>query len=263
MNISKFESPTARLSHEELLEALGTENNPGQWMIFMETVDRLIPELAAQGRLSNEVLKRTFIGQLGFASWKEYVEAPTGLNWKMGGWAGYRRAWSTVKAFPYLREMDLTSSRVNQLARSLQLEDKDFPESREDLELALEQKKQQQAELRAGKQSALLEQIAELEAKLTEVQTKAMELERQNISLEAESKTAELTLSNQQLELTGQLNAQRQEFDAQIVQIRSEHNLQLGAKNDELTELRLENQRLKEPKPLSRFQALKIVVFGE
>ncbi|MEZ9301603.1 hypothetical protein AB4137_00270 [Vibrio breoganii] len=194
MNITPFQSPSARKSHEELVLALGTENNPSQWMVFMETVERLLPELNEQGRLPKEILNRTLVGQLGFSSWKDYVESKNGLNWKIGGWNAYRRAWSTVKQAPYLRAKDVKAGWINSLSRKLAKADQELPETNEELDTWLEQQEQEKATAAESKRSALLERVTELEAQTAKLEKLVIRLEGENAALELQREKSELEL---------------------------------------------------------------------
>jgi len=123
--------------HAELLAALGTESNPAQWMIFLETVTRLLPDVLSSGRPTKDAIQRSPIGQLGFASWKAMIEAPAelgGLAWNFSAWKAWRRAWATVQANPWLRSMPLTSSEINTVANDTKRLGKPFPGSLEDLQ---------------------------------------------------------------------------------------------------------------------------------
>lgn len=152
--------PAARSAHAELVAALGTENNPGQWMTFMETVTRLLPDVLSSGRPTAEAIDRSPIGQLGFKSWTAMIEAPVeagGLGWNVSAWKAWRRAWATVQANPWLRDAALSSSEVNTLAQ----EHKDeFPPSLEALE-GLKKERKEMAEKRRTETVAALKARAE------------------------------------------------------------------------------------------------------
>lgn len=123
--------------HAELLAALGTESNPAQWMIFLETVTRLLPDVLSSGRPTKDAIQRSPIGQLGFTSWKAMIEAPAelgGLAWNFSAWKAWRRAWATVQANPWLRSMPLTSSEINTVANDTKRLGKPFPGSLEELQ---------------------------------------------------------------------------------------------------------------------------------
>ena len=56
--------PTAaREAHDALVAALGTENNPSQWMLFMEAVTAHLPVVLSRGRPSAAAIKHCVIGQ--------------------------------------------------------------------------------------------------------------------------------------------------------------------------------------------------------
>ena len=135
--ISLLIPAAASSAHAELLSALGTENNPGQWMEFMQTVTRLLPDVLSSGRPTKEAINRSAIGQLGFASWQAMIEAPTdhgGLGWNFSAWKAWRRGWTVVQANPWLLDQPMTSAEVNALANDLRRDGVQFPGSAEELE---------------------------------------------------------------------------------------------------------------------------------
>lgn len=161
---------------QELVAALGTENQPVQWMTFMDTVTRLLPDILSPGRPSTEAIKCSPIGQLGFKSWQAMIEAPAdsgGLAWNFSAWKAWRRAWAVVQAHPWLRDQALTSSEINTLANDLKRRAKPFPGSPAELQ-QLEQEKlataeQKRAETLTAAQEALAEArkaLAETEGRL-------------------------------------------------------------------------------------------------
>lgn len=128
---------TARTAQAELYKTLRDADNPAAWMCFMETVTRLLPDVLSSGRPSAESIQRSAIGQLGFKSWTEMIEAPAehnGLAWNMSAWKAWRRAWATVQANPWLRSQPLTSSEINTVANDTKRLGKPFPGSLEDLQ---------------------------------------------------------------------------------------------------------------------------------
>lgn len=128
---------SARNAHAELLEALGTESNPAQWMRFMEAVTRLLPDVLSVGRPTADAIKRSAIGQLGFGSWAAMIEAPTdagGLGWNVSAWKAWRRAWAIVQVQPWMQAEPLTSSEVNTLAADVKRLGVPFPGSAQALE---------------------------------------------------------------------------------------------------------------------------------
>lgn len=251
MNTVQFEAPMARENHKALLLALGSENNPGQWMVFMETVERLLPELSEKGRLTQDALNRTFIGQLGFGSWKEYVEADAGLSWKIGGWNAYRRAWTALKSAPYLREMDVKAGWVNSMSRSLAKEDREFPQTREEFDALVEEREQQKLEEKESQKSALLEKIELLEksladskAEMTEFKAKAQQAD---LALKAAKNEAQALLLEKEKQLADK--------DASLEK-RSAEVAELNRVNGAL------EMKLQEPKPVSRLEGLRIFFTG-
>lgn len=120
----------ARESRSALLAALGTENVPNQWMYFMEAVKTHLPFMLSvvdengdpKGRPSKATIKHSIIGQYGFTSWKEMIEADIsegGFGWSYFTWKEWRRAWGVVQECPWLRQEHLTYSSINAVARKI------------------------------------------------------------------------------------------------------------------------------------------------
>jgi hypothetical protein len=159
----------ARSAHTELLAALGTENSPGHWMIFMDAVTKLLPDVLSSGRPTAEAIRRCAIGQLGFASWQAMIEAPVeagGLDWNVSAWKAWRRAWSAVEAHQWLRGEQLTSSEINTIANESRRENMDFPSSKEEIDTFQKARKDAQEKRKS-------ESVAELTKKADDAQAAA------------------------------------------------------------------------------------------
>lgn len=111
---------------EQVLTTL--KSDLGSWMGFMADVEELLPFIMqSAGRPTKQQIENSWIGRLGFTSWKEMIESDAGLNWSFNTWKLYRRAWSIVKAHGWLRETDYTASQIVTLDR----ETDTFPGSEE------------------------------------------------------------------------------------------------------------------------------------
>jgi len=175
--------PAARAAYDQLVAALGTENTPGQWMAFMRTVTRLLPDVLSSGRPSKEAIQRCPIGQLGFSSWQEMIEAPTdvsGLGWNFSAWKAWRRAWSVVQAYPWLETQPLTSSEVNTLALDCKRDDLPFPQSAEELEALRQARKDAQEQRRTESVQALTLRAETAEKALQEATARISALSAQS-----------------------------------------------------------------------------------
>lgn len=200
---------------QELVTALGTENQPVQWMTFMDAVTRLLPDILSPGRPSTEAIKCSPIGQLGFKSWQAMIEAPAelgGLAWNFSAWKAWRRAWATVQAQPWLRRQALTSSEINTLANDLKRLEKPFPGSFEALQEILQAKaaateqKRSDTLTEAQREAAEARQsLAEMGGKLDAV-TEQLRLEREaNTGLSSEAGRLQAEVG----QLRGELNVLR------------------------------------------------------
>jgi flagellar biosynthesis chaperone FliJ len=208
--ISWLTPQAAQETRTKLLEALGTENQPGQWMDFMEAVTRLLPEVLSVGAPSIDTIQKSAIGQLGFKSWREMIEAPQergGLGWNFSAWKAWRRAWRRVQDYPYLRNLQLTSSEVNRLHQEAET----FPTSAAELEAWREQKEAQKQE----RKGAIRDQIANLEN-----QVKALEKERDQGQANNQALRNQVEQLSQRLEALatdlGQANADRTHLAAEL-----------------------------------------------
>lgn len=202
----------AKSTHAELLAALGTEANAGQWMTFMQAVTRLLPDVLSVGRPTAEAIKRSAIGQLGFSSWAAMIEAPTdagGLGWNVSAWRAWRRAWSVVQAYPWLRDQPMSSSEVNVLAAEVKRNGAPFPRSIQELEEYRAKTLAEAEQRRADSSQALHDRV-------TAAETAAADLRQQ---LTAANARAEILAANQaQVQtradvLTGQVGQQLEQIE--------------------------------------------------
>lgn len=139
----------------ELLETLGTESG-ASWVEFMQTVTRLLPGVLSAGRPSAEAIRGSLIGELGFGSWADMIEAPLeagGLGWNISAWKAWRRAWAVVQEHPWLLSAGLSSSEINTLAQECKRDGLSFPVSAEALE-ALRNARRSAQEARKGESLA-------------------------------------------------------------------------------------------------------------
>ncbi|WP_223932360.1 hypothetical protein, partial [Aeromonas caviae] len=201
-----FIPSAASIAHDELLAALGTENNPAQWMIFMEAVTRLLPAVLSSGRPSRETIERCAIGQLGFKSWKEMIEAPIndgGLGWNISAWKSWRRAWAVIEAHPWLRNEPLTSSEVIQLSLKVKeaanSDDRDsimpdwFPENMAEAERFLSARRAENKAQIAQKIEAEAKAAATIDAQLTQ-SAQTIQTQQERIELLAKENSQHMAL---------------------------------------------------------------------
>ena len=200
----------AQEARAELLAALGTENNPGQWMVFMDAVTRLLPDILKSGRASEQAIEQSIIGQLGFRSWKAMIEAPTsqgGLGWNISAWNAWRRAWKTVNDWPYLADLPITAAEVNRLYQETKDRPEGFPSSPQALEAWKQQRRQEKTEKRAESLESLKNQVKAFEKEVQEL-TRSLDQANTKIdSLEQSAQTANQVLDERSREI-GQLQAQ-------------------------------------------------------
>jgi len=205
-------------AHAELLAALGTETNPAQWMVFMGAVTRRLPDVLSSGRPTKEAIQRSAIGQLGFTSWQAMVEAPvdaSGLGWNFSGWKAWRRAWTVVQAYPWLRDQPFTSSEVNAIALECKAQNAPFPQSLDDLNAMREARADAKAKAKAESHQGLTERAERAEKGLADAVASVSALSAQVKHLEAQLATA-IGQVAEQAEAIGTLRAEK----AQAIQDR-------------------------------------------
>lgn len=226
-------SPATQEQIQELRDALAVED-PAGWMAFMERVKRIMPSILSVGRPTAEMIAASPIGEAGFKSWREMIEAPkseSGLEWNFSAWKAWRKAWGVIQEYPYLREMPLASAPINALKLRCEREGVDFPASKEAFEALIKererQKEAQKKETLATLKTAITE--ATKQAAVHEARTKALEeqLEKERSAAQqsalAAGKSAQeaqdLLKAGQRLEQ--QLAEARHEIDALKKQIQS------------------------------------------
>jgi hypothetical protein len=120
----------ARQVLSELTQALGTENVPNQWGVFMKEVTRLLPDVLSPGRPTAQAIRDSVIGQLGHKGWRQMLEASPdqhGLGLRWSTWKQWRRAWSVVEQNPWLLDHPLAAAQVNRLAEQVRKAGGAFP----------------------------------------------------------------------------------------------------------------------------------------
>lgn len=156
---------------QELRESLGAES-AGLWVFFMKKVEATLPFLmSSSGRPSSDLVRRSVIGQAGFRSWADMVEASPdsgGLGWSIDSWKAWKRAYKIVTEHPYLEQLNMTASEINTLSREFQ----PFPASAEALEQAKQDRQTKLEAKRGNSVSALRNQIDERQSALDAMTTK-------------------------------------------------------------------------------------------
>lgn len=170
--ISHIHQDSALQVRTELLAAIGSENNPNQWMHFMATVRRHLPEVLSRGRPSRQAIEASMIGALGFTTWRELLEAPLdqgGLALSWSTWRQWSRAWVVISERPALQGQPLTAAEVNRLASEAKAEGVAFPSDPEALGVLEETLAQRREAARAETQQGMRERIEVLESLLVEI----------------------------------------------------------------------------------------------
>lgn len=189
-----------------LRERLGSESQ-GQWILFMDEISQQLPFLlGGAGRPTAESIESSAISRAGFTSWREMIEtAPQrgGLGWSYDTYKSWKKAYAVVLAHPFIRELALTASEVNTIAR----ESEQWPDSPEALERFREERK---STLNARRENSVQALQAQLEQKRVEEEGLRTELavaRSRAADLEALSARLQTDLSASQA-LAGSLQAQ-------------------------------------------------------
>lgn len=202
---------SAKNAHAELLAALGTEANSSQWMVFMETVTRLLPDVLSTGRPTKEAIQRSAIGQLGFSSWQSMIESPAeanGLGWNFSAWKAWRRAWSVAESHIWIQQTDMTSSEVNTLSMEVKKSGTPFPDSVESYEQWKENREKDQENRKSESIKALTLKVEAAEIAATEAKTALSIITDQANQLRQQLETATKKIE-EQAEALGTLKTQK------------------------------------------------------
>ena len=153
-----------------------------RWIEAMDEIFRELPFLLENRRPRVEEIRRSPIGQAGFSTWIDLLEAPPqagGLGGNRHTWHAWRRAYAQVQRHPYLRDLGWTASKINTVTRELGGE---LPETREELERLLAERDRAREVEREKREMALRDQlaaqsleIARLRAELAEARAAAAE----------------------------------------------------------------------------------------
>lgn len=190
--VTHIKSAQAQESYERLLAALG------QWLVFMRTVREILPLVLSSGRPSKEAIENSIIGQLGFSSWKEFVDTETvngGLGLGYSKWREWSRAWAVVRDLDEYADAQISATEINRIAQHCKKAEIDFPTSANEL-----------AQLKA--------QIEEKRA--TERNQAKSDLELENQTLKSSLLESNAKLSVLQNELESAKNALKAESDARV-----------------------------------------------
>lgn len=205
----------------ELLAAVGTENVPNQWSIFMRTVRHHMPDVLARGRPTREAIERSPIGQLGFSSWRDMVDTPTaegglGLGWSK--WREWSRAWKVISDTE-LADAPITAAEVNRVAQQAKEAAEEVPATWEAWQDFRERYATAKAERRTQSMAALEQRIAELEKELATA-TAAAHQHQTEAQLQREA-VAEATAKLRDADRTnGELTAAQHQQSQQLDQLR-------------------------------------------
>lgn len=167
--ITHIRSDEARQVHAALVDALGTETNPAQWMHFMRTVRDQLPDVLSRGRPSKAAIQASPIGALGFTTWREMAEAPIdqgGLSLPWSTWRQWSRAWSVIQEHPNLENAPLTAAEVNRLFTEAQSAGEPMPDDIRGIEAFKERQKAKKEAARTETHTAMKERLAALETDL-------------------------------------------------------------------------------------------------
>lgn len=160
--------------HASLVDALGTETNPAQWMTFMARVRQELPEVLSRGRPSKSAIDASPIGALGFSTWRAMCEAPVsdgGLGLLWSTWRQWSRAWATVQQHPALEETPLTAAEVNRIAQEAKNADEPMPGDRDAVQAFRERQETRKADARAESHVAMKNRLEALQGDLEVART--------------------------------------------------------------------------------------------
>lgn len=228
-HVTHIRSDEARRVHAALVDALGSETNPAQWMHFMRTVRDQLPAVLSRGRPTKAAIESSPIGALGFNTWREMCEAPVeerglGLPWSQ--WRQWSRAWSVVQQHPSLESAPLTAAEVNRIASEAKAANEPMPTNTAAIEAFQERQSERKKAAKEQTQAALKERLEALEGELIASQEAQA---RSNGALDELRR--QLTQVEEQLAVEKQ---KRNEAQWSMVQLET-HTQRLQEQNEEMS----------------------------
>lgn len=119
----KTNSENAELFSLRMKDLLAQNRTDG-WIEVMDYCCEQVPFLMKKGRPSEQELKESLVGQLGFDSWESFI-FHHGL--KINTWRNWRKAYSVVLKHEYLRELKPSRSTIIKTWARLKSEFPDNP----------------------------------------------------------------------------------------------------------------------------------------
>lgn len=265
---TKLITPAAQLARDELIAALGTEANPSQWMLFMSAVRKHLPDILSRGRPSIEAVQRSLIGQHGFSSWQEMVEAPVdggGLGWSWSAWRQWSRAWRVVEDHQWLKDEPLTAAQVIAISEDIRKSGEPWPANADELaqvrEKTLAAKKEQQAE----SLTALKDRVKTLENELSSAKSLTAQYQAQTEFLIQQSAEASEKLRESD-QLNGQLVATQTQLNQKITELEQklvDQDTLTKALDSSKQQILTLQSRLDQYRSMTRWERLKRVFSGD
>jgi hypothetical protein len=236
-SISHIHRDTAKRVRLDLINSLGTENVPNQWMHFMATVRQHLPEVLSRGRPTRQAIDASVIGALGFPSWRELLEAPTdagglGLSWST--WRQWSRAWAVVQKYPDLERAPLTAAEINRLHSDAKAASVAMPTDMAAVEAFWEEQEKRREIARAETHTALKVRVEALEASLSASREEAAHTHGTVIELRRQIDQAQIDRKQAEQRLTAAQQRQR-ELEEKTTQLQ-----------EQLQRSQRDNQRLSE-----------------
>jgi len=153
---------------QKLKDLLGTESG-NNWLNFMDYIHDELSLILKQGKPKKADIEKSIIGQSGFASWREMIEASeknNGLGWSHASFDSWKRAYSVVLKHSYLRKLELTASQINTIQRESK---PDFPKTLD--------------EFKAFSDTRKIKQAKQHQNSLKDAQNRTTELQKENDAL--------------------------------------------------------------------------------
>ncbi|MDX1573808.1 MAG: hypothetical protein R3341_07240 [Methylophaga sp.] len=107
--ISKQQNDNPKLFHLRMRDFI-TQNREDGWIEIMDYCCEQVPYLLKSGTPSEDDLEKSLIGELGFKSWRSFLED---IGWSMNTWRYWRKAYGVVLKHKYLRKVQPKKSHIH------------------------------------------------------------------------------------------------------------------------------------------------------
>lgn len=146
---------------------LGVESSD-KWIELMDYIYVVLSDVLTVGKPTKSSIENSIIGENGFKSWKEMfttAQNKGGFGGNYSSYEAWKRAYSIVLKFEYLRDLELTASQINTINRETK---PNFPTNSDEFKAILSARGDKQRQMQQNSLKDAQNKNYELEVRITE-----------------------------------------------------------------------------------------------